>query len=69
MLFATICDYFPEDPRAFSLSDVLASVAGVSHIDGLIQKSPKRKRNHQQRNQDMPIAVQSGRPEKRAKTA
>lgn len=52
-------DYFPEEPQACSLSEVLASVAGVPHIDGLILKESKRKGNYQQR--------KSRRPEKHAK--
>ena len=29
------CDFFPEEPSTCLLSEVLASVAGVPHIDGL----------------------------------
>lgn len=63
------CDYFPREPRAYALSEVLASVAGVPHVDGLLRKSPKRKKNHQRQDQESPIAVQPGCPEKRVKAA
>jgi hypothetical protein len=32
-------DYFPKEPRVCFLSEVLASVAGVPHIDGLISRT------------------------------
>lgn len=31
-------EYFPDEPQVCLLSDVLASVAGVAHVDGLIRK-------------------------------
>ncbi|KAE8553417.1 hypothetical protein EYB25_004799 [Talaromyces marneffei] len=40
------CDYFPREPQAYALSEVLASIAGVPHVDGLLRKSPKRKKSH-----------------------
>ena len=51
------CDYFLVEPWAYSLSEVLASVTGVSHIDGLIVKESKCKEKHQQRDQDRPTVV------------
>jgi hypothetical protein len=63
------CDYFPREPQAYMLSEVLASIAGVPHVDGLLRKSPKRKKAHQRRDQKIPIATQRGCLEKRVKAA
>lgn len=63
------CDYFPREPRAYALIEVLASIARVPHIDGLLRKSPMQKKNHQRRDQKTPITVQPGRSEKRVKAA
>ena len=32
-------DYFPEEPRSCLLSEVLASIIGVQHLDGVDKKS------------------------------
>ncbi|KUL81337.1 hypothetical protein ZTR_10422 [Talaromyces verruculosus] len=63
------CDYFPREPRACALSEVLASIAGVPHVDGLSWKGPKRKKSYQRQDQESAIAVQPGCPEKRVKAA
>jgi hypothetical protein len=39
-------DYFPEEPQTCMLSEVLALVASVPHIDGLDVKHLKSRRRH-----------------------
>ena len=36
-------DYFPEEPHSSLLSEVLASVIGVGHLDGIDEDSPDRR--------------------------
>jgi hypothetical protein len=51
-------DYFSREPQAYMLNEVLTSIAGVPHIDGLLRKSPKRKKAHQRRDEKISIATQ-----------
>ena len=36
-------DYFPEEPRSCLLSEVLASIIGVQHLDGVDKNSTTRR--------------------------